>query len=131
MNSQEKVFLDQESVKVTTSRAVIGSRTYAMSNITSVSVRRKKSRNCLASSLLFIGLLSLLGSLVSIADGTYPWSWFIVSALLIGAAIFLFRPIYELRLASASGEISALQSTKRESVQAVALAVESAIIRRG
>ena len=131
MASSEETIFARDAIRITTTRVVIRNKTYAMSNITSVSMQRRKSRNCLASSLLMIGLLALLSGLVSIADGTYPWTWFILSAFLIGAAIFLYRPVYELRLASASGEISALQSTKEDVIQEIAGAINEAIIRRG
>lgn len=131
MASSEEIIFTRDAVRITTTRAVIRNKTYAMSNITSVSMGRKKPRNCLASSLLMIGLLTLLSGLASIADGTYPWTRLILSAFLIGGAIFLYRPVYELRLASASGEISALQSTKEAVIQEIVGAINEAIIRRG
>ena len=122
----EQIFLETASAKVTNARAVIGEKTYAMANITSVGINRSISR---------LGrVLVILGGLVLLYSG-------IVFALMIGvlggvlALVGLLlnknaRATHVLTLYTASGEIKALTSKNLDNLWQISEAITNAMIAR-
>ena len=125
-NMPEQIFLETASAKVTNARAVIGEKTYAMANITSVGINRSISR---------LGrVLVILGGLVLLYSG-------IVFALMIGvlggvlALVGLLlnknaRATHVLTLYTASGEIKALASKNLDNLRQISEAITNAMIAR-
>ena len=119
--SQETTLYQDGDILVTKQRAVLGGKTFAMSNITSVSMGVVPANTGIAWVLIIVGVLGALCSygltLIVVAIGVY---------MLINA-----KPTYIVRLGSAAGEVDGLASRNREHIQQIVNALNEAIIRRG
>lgn len=115
---EESIFND-ERVKVTTSRVIIDSKTYALRNITSV-----MSIETPANYGTGIGLL-LLGILATAIDPT------IAVGILVAGIIWLFKAkkTFHVAIASSGGEAHALSSKDLNYVNKVVQSINDAIIR--
>lgn len=118
---EEKTFFEYEDVKVTNSRFITGSATYAMSNVTSVKAFEQKPQRFWGVIAAIIGLL--------VATQAH-----IVGLLIAGGATYYLykqRTLYHVMLATAGGETSALKTDQREYLNKVVAALNEAIIHRG
>lgn len=132
----ETTIYESQGVKVTNLRAVVGSKTYSMSNITSVSTSTKESACVPLVAILFGSLLLLAGVasllLGSSLSGVLPW--FILGGLSVGGGILVHRArsaTYVVRLGSASGETDALTSANKAEIDAIVAALNEAIVKKG
>jgi hypothetical protein len=121
----ERTFLQDSNVQVTNSRFVAGGKTFAMRNISSVSVHHipKSKIGPMLLMLLSVAVL-LTGDTGGIASGL----------ILLGLAILWYRSIkdiYSVRINSNSGETDGLTSKDRSYIHTVVDAVNEAIIHRG
>ena len=119
--TEEKVFFDENGVKVTNARFVTYAKTHAISGITSVSsftiYPSKKGP-------IIVAVLGLIGLAVK---------WWI-GIILIGAAIAWFMSLkneYQVVLSSASGNEDALTDKDEDFIKRVVDAVNESIIYRG
>jgi hypothetical protein len=153
MTEQEKVFFQDKIVLVTNSRAVLGSRTFAMSNITSVTPGVIPADRTFGIVIAIIGVLvtgfcgfiSLFGlvwlfgasskNMSSALGGNIFIGLFVLlGVLILGLGIFLAmreKPTYVVRIGSASGESNALASKDYQYIYKVVNAMNQAIIHRG
>jgi hypothetical protein len=153
MSEQEIIFYQDKIVLITNTRAVLGSRTYAMSNVTSVTPGVIPADRTLGIVVAvigalvtgFCGLISLFGlmwlfggssnSTSSAIRGNLFIGLFVVLGLLIlGLGIFLAirkKDTYAIRIGSASGESDALASKDYQYIYEVVKAMNQAIIYRG
>jgi len=128
MTSEEKIFLNDSSARVTSARVIIGGQTFAMSGITSVEVRKIYPKTSYLPGLLatFFGLGTVatpenkaLG-VVLLAFGAW-WIWSEVK-----------KPImFGLILRAAGGEIEAIQSEDATNMEVIAEAITDAMVFRG
>lgn len=128
---EEATIYRDGDVLVTSTRAVLGGTTYAMSNITAVSLQSKYANRGPGVAILGLGIVA--GLCVSniyenIGNGVVV---FILCALIAGAQMLSQHDQYFITLTTASGETKALQSTAREDIQEIVDAITEAIIRRG
>jgi len=120
---------DQLGVTVTNRCVTIGDSTYATESIISVSttaVSPKRLGVTLAAAisavLVFFGVVS----------ASYKWSMFGgVLAIICGIAYHKMKTMWHLRIATAVGESSPLQSPNRQRISTVANAIGQAIAHRG
>lgn len=120
---EEKVFYQDSQVQVTQSRFVARSRTFAMRNISSVSIFKKEKSRFLEIVMIIAGLICLFNT-----------SSLVFGLLLIVAAVlllFLLKNEYTVRISSNSGESDGFISTDKELVEKIVDAVNEAIIFRG
>jgi hypothetical protein len=118
MTQEEKVYLDEDGILVTSSRFVVPGETYAMSGITSV---KGASKSTVVASLL-IGLFGLYMGTVHIIYG----------ALFIGAAaLWYFQSKHMVVLTTASGASEALSSRDKDKIFRIIDALNDSIIGRG
>ena len=117
----EKTFFEYEDVKVTNTRFISGSQTYAMSNVTSVKAFEEKPSRLWGIVALLIGLV--------VASNTLAVG-LIISAV---AAFYLYqqKTVYHVMLATSGGETSALKTHQREYLSKVVSALNEAIVHRG
>jgi hypothetical protein len=118
---EEEVFLKLDSVVVSSTRVVLGKKTFATRNIGSIAV--KDEPISLASFLLvFIGL-ACLSSKDAMVFGI---------PLLIGSAIYIFSHWGKqtMTVVAGGGEVVAIKSQPRAFVQKVSAAIEQAIAVR-
>jgi len=121
--TEEKTFFQYEDVTVTNSRFMVGSQTFAMSNITSVKASQQNPKRLWPIALIVVGVLAL-------AAGANIW----VVGLLGGSGVawlFMQYTVYHVMLTTAGGETSALSSKQREYIEKVVHALNEAIVARG
>ena len=126
----ETSILEEGNVKITNLRAIIGTKTYAMSNVTSVSLGKKKESNTplgliiLGAAMGISGLFTLPDTLVCVGIGG-------VLAVMGVFGALNSKPTYMVRIGSASGESNILESTDLEQISRIVAAMNDAIVRRG
>jgi hypothetical protein len=124
----EITILEEVDVKITTQRAVIGAKTYPLSDLISVRITREGSMvGCLLAALLSSGLLLGLYSLVSAA---YNLQICLAAFIILGAALvvaLLAQPNYILEIRRVSGKTDLLQSMDAEYFRRIVDAIEEAM----
>ena len=126
----EETLLVQGKVTVTTSRLLIGAKTYAMSNITSVTFGKIPAVKWPGVIVAIAGVCVLLFGIAL----DFILVGLVVGGAIIALGVWLFtysKPLYTVRLGSASGEADALSSKNEEWIRKIVSAVNEAIIRRG
>jgi hypothetical protein len=127
-----RIYLDNV-VAVTTLRMVIGGTTYALRNITSVSMTYTPRKVLGAILLLIFGLLLLLLGYSSIhTKAPAPIGVYIIGgAMVIGGILLMVtaKTSYHVNLSSAGGEFHALTSSNRAYIEKVVLSINDAIAR--
>jgi Family of unknown function (DUF6232) len=118
---EERVFLDERSVKVTSARLVARSQTYAIKDIASVEHTAELAP-------LAVPLLAAALGFVSIYHGAVALS----APFLIFAALWLVErnDSYNVNLITASGKRRVLASTDKEYISRVVEALNAAIVCR-
>lgn len=119
---EEQIFLKAEGVLVSSTRVVLGKKTFATRNIGSISVIDEKV-GLLPLLLAAVGLACLGGKDATVAVGV---------ALLLGTAIYIFARWGKqtMRVVAGGGEVVALQRQPKAFVQKVSEAIERAIAVR-
>jgi hypothetical protein len=128
MADEISYYSDQSGVRVTDKRVIIASTTYSMANITSVSTTIEKPSMLGPILIMAIGVLMFLGGF---GNQNYGSSFF--GAIVAALGYFWYRgrkPIWHLRIASASGEATPLQSNNQQWIASIAQAINEAIIHR-
>jgi len=119
------------NIQVTNLRAILQGKTYAMANITSVSMYTQPGNSTPGMIVAVLGALLLLVGLAD-ADMRGCALVFGLGMLVGGIAIAASaRNIYWVRIGSASGETNALSSRDREYITRIVGAMNEAIILRG
>ena len=127
--SSEQIYFQDETVTVTRARAVLGDKTFAMSNVTSVAVGTETPS--LTPSLVLVAIGVVAGICVATQDqvvGIILGALFLISGIAVG---FASKPTHIVKLGSASGEQKALTSTDRAYIEKVVAALNQAIVDRG
>jgi hypothetical protein len=123
-------YSDDSGVRVTNSRLIIGATTYTMLNITSVSCAVERPSRVVPWAFFIVGAFSFLAGFSS--RGAEGFIIFGLFMLAIGGLWWKAqKTYYHLRIASASGEASAVKSTDETRVEKILEAVNEAIIGRG
>ncbi len=129
METERTYYSDEKGVRITGTRAIFGSTTYSMANISSVSTAEEPAKRSGGIVTAIIGLILL------IIGASAGWSWLLIGGiilLLIGALVaWAAKGKYHVRISSASGEAIALSSNDREYITKVVFALNEAIVSRG
>lgn len=119
----EVVFYQDSMVKVTQSRFITNSKTYAMRNISSVHLFEIVKSRKLPGFLLVVGFFMLFAGELRIAG---------VILMLLGGLILIFtKNDFAVRISTNSGEANSIISKDRGYVQDIVDALNEAIIHRG
>lgn len=123
---KEKVYYSDGAITVTSTRAVLGAKTYAMANITSVTLAEEQKGAGCGCVLLGVGIL--------LAIGLFSAEGFVVGVIgvvmgIIGLML-MSQKSYIVRIGSASGEANALENSSQEYIRTIVDAVNQAIIDR-
>lgn len=120
----EKLFYQDSRVLVTQSRIVVDNKTYAMRNISSVSmfVKDKSTNKWISIITLLIGLISLLNQFYFIG---------IIFISIAALLLFFLKDEYVIQISSNSGDTKILISKSKEYIQTVVSAINDAIVYRG
>ncbi len=129
----EKTYFAEGSVRITASRADIGGKSYAMANVTSVSVERKRKPAEQLGCLVPVGVIGFVLSSFLTTEGVETMGVFGLLMLLICIVglVNVLRAKYVLRLGSASGEQEVLVSGDEAHLRGLAAAIRQAIDDRG
>ena len=120
---QEKTFYKDNNVTVTQSRYIADSKTYAMRNISSVSIYTVEASYKLEIFLLLVGVIMLIGESTRILGGLLA----VVSVVLI----VMKKSEYAVRISTNAGEANSLTSKDKEYIEKIVNALNDAIIHRG
>ena len=128
--AEKTFYTDEQGVRVTSTRLLVESTTFAMSNITSVSrtIQTPERRGP-----VFIGAFGALFILVG-GSQREAAGILVFGAILLGLAIFWWtrqKTTYGLRVASSSGELTPISSTSKDRIDKIVQAVNESIIDRG
>jgi hypothetical protein len=129
MAVEETTYYQDGQVTISNARAVLGAKTYAMTNITSVTMGEKPANRALGAVLVLAGGAGLCVGGAGDSSGAL-----IVGVLLVIAGIalaILAKPSYIVKIGSAGGESDALIAPDKEYIQKIVNAVNEAIIKRG
>ena len=130
---EEKIYLDNV-VAITTTRVIVGGATYALRNITSVSMTFTPPRVLGLVLLLFVGIvIFFVGEFLSYG-GNSPTAIiaFVAAGIIVCGTIFEMcraKSTYHVCLASAAGEVHALSSKNRAYIERIVLSVNEAIAK--
>ena len=129
----EEILLETENFKVTTARAILGGKTYAMSNITSVKMVKASAIAIFPILGLAIGVILMLGGFATIRDSGRPLLFILGLAFVAGGILSLMRaePTYHVRIGSPSGEADVMSSKDQATIQNIVDAMNNAIVKRG
>jgi hypothetical protein len=129
MENSEKVFFEYEDVKVTNTRFINGSNTFAMSGITSLKIRKNPPKY---GDLIACAVLALSG-IFMIATGDNTTIGLLITAFFGIGFWVLFKSKkteYFIMLATAGGEAEGLKTNQLEYAESVTKALNEAIIYR-
>jgi hypothetical protein len=130
MVKQETVYFQEGGVTVTNARAILGSKTFAMANITSVSMHTDEPNKLIWILLTIFGLLfALIGFLPD--SPTACWGMSLVLVAFSVFKLFTLKTKYSIVIGSASGETNALTSTNMTYIRKIVNAMNEAIVKRG
>ena len=120
----ETTFLSEDGVRVTNSRFIVPTQTFAMNGITSVQSFEEKPRRFWPIFFIVVGFLSFFGGKDGIALGVL---------LLVVGGLWLAKQktMFQVRLSTSSGEAKALSSNDKQWIEKVVLAINASIIHRG
>lgn len=129
MTLQETTYYRDGQVTISNSRAVLGTKTYAMSNITSVTMGERPANRSLGAIFILLGAAGLCVG--SASHSNAPLLIGILAVIAGIALIFIAKPSYIVKIGSAGGESDALIATDKDYIQKIVNAVNEAIIKRG
>jgi hypothetical protein len=127
---EEKIYSDN-AVAVTTTRVIVGGTTYALRNITSVSMTYTPPRIFGALLLLAFGGLLLLGGFVSIyTNAPAPIGVYLIGGAMVVGAILMMataKTSYHVKFSSTAGEVQALTSKNKAYIEKIVANINDAI----
>lgn len=121
-------YADQSGVRVTDKSVIIGNTTYSIANITSVSTATVSPSRVGPMSTMVVGFAILVDQIFHRALGPA-----LLGAIVLALGYFWYRrgkPVWHLRIASASGETNPLYSVDQEWISGIAHAINEALIHR-
>lgn len=133
---EEPIYDDGQVVRISKQRAVFGGNTYAMSQVSAVSLQTVPPSRGGAVTMIVVGsLLMLLGGGMGLAESVFGGVVFGGSgvALLI-AGIVMYeqaKPSYVIVLSTSGGQVQALAAPTLPQLQPVHDALQEALIQRG
>lgn len=132
----EKTFYQDADALVSNARVVMGSKTYALRNITSVNTREIPPNNTLGALLLIIGLflgVIHVGVVSSSVGATVDPGIIVTSLLMIGAGAYQFftaKTTHLLLFSTSGNEVQAMASQDKKRIDKISNAVNEAIIHQ-
>ena len=130
--ADEVALYQDANIQITNLRAMLQGKTYAMANVTSVSMFTQFAKRGPAVLLAILGGLFVLVGLVAGEEMRGCSLTIGIVMLVVGIiAAVIAKNVYWVRIGSASGETNALSSNDREYILRIVGAMNDAIVRRG
>lgn len=129
----EITILESGNIKITNRRAVLGTDSYAISNIIVARVTKEGSMvGCLVVSLISIGLLVGLFAIVSDTISETDYSRYLLTAAFICVSSALVvavtaQPNYTIQISGPFGSLEVLQSGDKNYLESIVDAIQDAI----
>ncbi|MFA5033203.1 MAG: DUF6232 family protein [bacterium] len=121
-------YSDEKGVRITNARAIIGTTTYMMANITSVS--KKKEPNLIRQWGIFIAILAFLLTIWTLNSNMQSISFLGILILICGVLMAVFsKQVYVVKIGSASGEADAIRSKDESYINGVVSALNEAFVQ--
>jgi hypothetical protein len=130
--TEEKVIYKKGTVRITNLRAIFGDKTYAISNITSVT--KKEKPNPAAFSPIAIITFGFAFLVIGFIGEVTNWAMLFLAVMMIGGGYFLamlLRTEYSVQIGSAAGEEQAYTSKSIAEVSEIVQAINTAMIVQG
>ena len=130
MNDLGEIILYRDgNIKITNQRAIIGAKTYALSNMASVQMQVKEPTLFLP--IFYLLIASICSALVAISDMD-DYSHFLTNGLYLAIAGFLFfllsrKTKYSVRVKSPAGDIMLWEANDRAYVERIVRALNEAL----
>ena len=135
MPEEISFFSNEKGVRITNTRAIFGASTYVMSNISSVRKDSKPPSRAPGCVMGAIGLIVLLAGLGQLGSNIVAAIICIVTGIgFLGGLIYYTARAprtYIVRIVTAGGEVSALESTNEKYIESIIAALNEAIVKRG
>ena len=129
-DASEITILKEGNVKITNLRAVIGMRSYAVSNITSVKMRVKEPNMFLP--VFFTVNMGICSILIAISNMEAYAQWLQTGlyAAITGILLFLIsrKTKYSVHINSTAGELRILEGNDKDYVERIVKSIEQAIV---
>ncbi len=129
MSAEQTFYSDEEGVRITGTRAIFGSTTYSMANITSVTRDQESAKRTPGILVAVIGIVPLLGGL-GMDETALTMAGILILALGVLLA-YRAKAEYHLQITSASGEFTPVSSEDEKYIESITVAINEAMIRRG
>ena len=127
MATEQTYYSDEKGVRITGTRAIFGSTTYSMANISSIRTDQEPAKRIPGVVTAIIGLILLFMG--------YSEVWLVIIGIVIlGIGVLMAlraKGTYHVKITSASGEATALSSNDEGYVRRIVNAVNESIISRG
>ena len=135
----ERVLLEEGNIKITSVRAIIGSKTHMLANTTSVNLTVRYDKGLVPLILILLGavmgIIFVVSSITS--EGITDWGLLIIGGIVVvaffGLGLFIHvrsKPLYIIKLEGSSGETDILQSYNQNQIRRIVDAVNRAIGRK-
>ena len=129
MATEPTFYSDERGVRITPTRAIFGSTTYAMANITSVARDEEPPRRKPGIIIAILGLIILVAC-VSFESAVGA----IVGVVVLGLGTLIAakaKATYYVKITSASGETKPTSSKDKQHIDSIVTALNEALIKRG
>ena len=122
----EEVYYQQGNITVTNTRFIVGSKTYAMRNITSVTpIKINPSR----STPIFLTIVGVIAAMIDI--DIEPFNSRVIGIIMVIIGLlwtFSLRPKYAVHLTTSGGEVQALEHRDWPYISAIVAALNQSIM---
>ena len=126
--AEEVTFYQQGNATVTSARVILNGTTYALRNVTSVQMRSRGPK------LLWPIIIAAITGLVAVStlvNGNFQV--FAVSGAICAFFVWIIvsaKTNYVVAMATAGGEVDALSSTDKSSIEAIVAAINNAMVHK-
>lgn len=130
----EKIIYQEGEITITTMRATIEGQTTLIENIRSVETVKDTGRIGAPILLGFFSIVAISGGIYLMQQpGSLGWVPLVAGLISLAAAIYLstmIKPLYNVKITTRSGDLTAIGSLDKEFVDSITKAIETAVLER-
>ena len=131
----EPLYYQDRSVRITSVAAVFGAKTYAMTSIGSVGLKKQPANRSWGIITMIVGIIGVVVVILATLDKSFSYLFAaggigvsLIVTILGLAMLMKVKAMYTVRLTTNSGEIDALSSTEGDRCKLVVRAINAAIL---